>query len=121
MVDDTKKPVLQYYELVLNGRDETVLGDLLAPGFQSHFGEYTVDGVGYAAAVHRTLTTFAELKVEVLAQVGEGDLVATRWRATGTVGGRTVRVTAMHFHRIENGRIVEHWEELDPRALASLQ
>lgn len=113
-----KRLVLRYYDEVLNGRNEALLGELLAPGFRSRFGtEGEVDAAGYTRAVHRSLEAFPDLRVEVLDQVAEDDLVATRWVASGTRAGRQVHLSVMHFHRVEAGRLAEHWEELDPRPL----
>ena len=62
----------------------------------------------------------------MLDQIAEGDKVVTRWRADGTHGGpfagipasgRPVTVTAIHVHRVEGGRLAEHWEALDQLGL----
>lgn len=114
---ESKRLVGRYYDEVLNGRNEALLAQLLAPDFRSHFGTVEVDVDGYIAAVRRSLEAYPDLRVKVLAQVAQDDLVATRWIATGTRGGRALRLSAMHFHRVEAGRLSEHWEELDPRPL----
>lgn len=114
---ETKRLVRRYYDEVLNGRNESLLSELLAPDFCSRFGTVEVDAAGYARAVHRSLETLPDLWVEVIAQVAEGDLVATRWRASGTRDGQPLRLSAMHFHRVADGKLAEHWEELDPRPL----
>jgi predicted ester cyclase len=70
-------------------------------------------------ASHRA---FPDLVVVVLDQLAEGDKVATRWRASGThqgpfagiaATGRPVTITAMHLHRVADGQLIEHWEEID--------
>lgn len=116
---ENKKLVLRYYEEVLNGRHEDRLGEFLAPGFRSRFGDLEVGFDGYRQAVHRSLSVFPDLRVQILDQVAEGDLVATRWKASGTMGGRRIEVSAMHFHRVVDGLLVDHWEELDPARFAS--
>lgn len=59
-------------------------------------------------------------------QVAEGDKVVTRLRATGRFEkelagipptGKELNVTATAIHRIEDGRIVEHWSNVDSAAL----
>jgi predicted ester cyclase len=54
--------------------------------------------------------------------IAEGDKVMTRLSAYGTHTGelfgipptdKQVSMTAIVIHRIENGKIVEHWSELD--------
>jgi len=76
----------------------------------------------YRDAVLASLQAFPDLVVEVLDQLAEGDKVATRWRASGThrgpfagipATGRPVRITAMHLHLVVDGKLTEHWEEID--------
>ena len=59
-------------------------------------------------------------------QVAEGDKVVTRLRARGrherTLAGipptgNEMDVTAIAIHRIANGKIVEHWSDVDSAAL----
>jgi predicted ester cyclase len=54
--------------------------------------------------------------------IAEGDKVMTRLSAYGTQTGelfgipptgKQIRMTAIAVHRIANGKIVEHWSELD--------
>jgi steroid delta-isomerase-like uncharacterized protein len=60
--------------------------------------------------------------------IGEGDMVLTRWRFTGTntgplygnpPTGRTVSVAGMHLHRIVDGRIVAVWAHPDSLSFMS--
>ncbi len=59
---------------------------------------------------------------EILAQFAEGDHVVTRLRARGTFAedmgditatGGEMDVTATAVHRVSNGRLAEHWGEVD--------
>jgi len=59
---------------------------------------------------------------EILDQIAEGDKVVTRLRAYGHFAeelggipptGGELDVTATAVHRIENGKLVEHWGEVD--------
>ena len=77
----------------------------------------------YVAAVAATHAALPDLVVTVHDQVAETDTVVTRWSATGThagdfagvpATGRRVTVTGIHIHRVRHGRLIEHWEELDP-------
>jgi steroid delta-isomerase-like uncharacterized protein len=121
--------VRRYYEEVLSGRDDSLLGELLDPGFLSHGpGGVTVGVDGYAKAVAATHAAFADLTVSIHDQIAEGDEVVTRWSATGTQTGpyvgvppsnRVVTVSGIHIHRVHGGRLVEHWEEVD--ALGALR
>jgi steroid delta-isomerase-like uncharacterized protein len=118
-----KALVSRYYDEVLNQRNLPALDDLLAPNFASWLPDGTrVGRAAYRDAVLASHQAFPDLVVEVLDQLGEGDKVATRWRASGThrgpfagvpATGRPVRITAMHLHRVVDGKLTEHWEEID--------
>ena len=69
-----------------------------------------------------------DIRFEIQDQIAEGNKVATRWIARGThqgefmgiaPSGQRLSVTGMSFHRIENGRIQESWDDWD--ALTMLQ
>ncbi len=69
---------------------------------------------------------FPDLRMEVLSQVGEGDLVAVRLRYAGThrgawhgtaPTGRRIEVDEMVFLRFEGRRLVELWEVQDELGL----
>ena len=118
-----KALVTRYYNEVLNQRNLAALDDLLAPNFASWLADGTRLGrAEYRDAVLASHQAFPDLVVEVLDQLAEGDKVATRWRASGThrgpfagisATGRPVRITAMHLHRVADGKLTEHWEEID--------
>jgi steroid delta-isomerase-like uncharacterized protein len=118
-----KALVSRYYDEVLTQRNLAALDDLLAPDFASWLPDGTRLGrAEYREAVLASHQAFPDLAVEVLDQLGEGDKVATRWRATGThrgpfagipATGRSVTITAMHLHRVADTKLLEHWEEID--------
>jgi steroid delta-isomerase-like uncharacterized protein len=121
--DTNKALVRRYYDEVLNQRNLAVLNDLLAPTFVS----YLPNGVGihrdqYEQAIRMSHAAFSDLHVTIQDQIAEDDKVATRYRAQGTHMGsfagipatnKPVTVTAIHVHRVTNGKLVEHWEVID--------
>src|SRR5215218_3482938 len=60
-------------------------------------------------AVDRFRGTFPDLHIEFDQLVGEGDLVAARWTATGAA----VRWSGTDVYRLSEGRIVEWWRNDD--------
>jgi predicted ester cyclase len=124
---DPRTLVLSYFEDVLSQRRIDRLEGLLDPGFRSYTPSGgSIDRDQYQAAVAATLAAFPDLTVRVEEQVAESDLVATRWTAAGTHSGvlfgiqptrRRVRVSAIHIHRVRDGRFVEHWEVIDLHGL----
>jgi steroid delta-isomerase-like uncharacterized protein len=74
---------------------------------------------GYRAA-------FPDIRITIEDQVAEGDLVVTRWSATGThqgellgmpATGKQATVTGVTIDRIVDGRIVESWDNWDTLGL----
>jgi steroid delta-isomerase-like uncharacterized protein len=124
---DTKQLVRSYFEEVLTQRRIDRLDELLDRGFRSHAPSgASIDRNQYRTAAAATLAVFPDLVVTVEEQVAERDLVATRWTAEGThqgalfgieATGRRVRVSAMHMHRVRDGRFIEHWEVIDLHGL----
>lgn len=120
--ETNKATVRRYYEEVLNQHNLTIVDELIAPDFKSYTRSGAVDLQHYVEAVGRSHQAFPDLQVTIEAQIAEGDMVATRWSAKGThqgifVGiqptGKEITITAMHFHRLVDGKITEHWEQFD--------
>jgi predicted ester cyclase len=74
---------------------------------------------GLVAENHRAFSSF---RVEILMQVAEGDLVATRWRFTAIQTGvymghpptqREATWTGVQIDRVAHGRIAESWVDWD--------
>jgi len=86
-----------------------------------------LEGTSEGAAGHKELvtvdrTSLPDLTITVEEQVGEGDTVATRWRATGTNLGPTLGIPAaggscdvfgFWLHRFEGNQIAEEWAVWD--------
>lgn len=113
----------QLIDAVWNGRDLAALDALLAPGFVLHTtGGQRFDAAAYAAAVRAHHEGFEDLKVELVATLQQGDVVAARIVLAGTMTGpfgghaatgRPMRVEGRPWVRVENGRIVELWSLMD--------
>jgi steroid delta-isomerase-like uncharacterized protein len=110
-----------------------VADELYAPDYIDHVAKGPEAGEvrgpeGIKQAVTLFRTAFPDLTYTVHQEIAEGDLVMTRFSATGTQKGtflgvaptgRTVSYTGMDLNRVENGKIVESWVNYD--ALALLQ
>ena len=64
---------------------------------------------------------FEDIRMDVLDQIADGDMVATRWSLTGRQQneffgvpstGKTATLTATVFERVTGGKITEHWAEV---------
>ena len=124
---DNKSLVRRYYEEVLNGRLPQVFDELADPGFVSYLADGRRISLGiYKQAIAGTLAVFPDLHVTVQDQIAEEDQVVTRWKATGTPliefagiqpNGKPVTITAIHIHRLHNGKLMEHWEAINLHAV----
>ena len=65
---------------------------------------------------------FPDVKIQLDAIVAEGNMVAARWSGTGThrgdglgfkATGRQIQFSGMVFVRVENGKLVEGWNNFD--------
>lgn len=82
------------------------------------------DGVKELIAGYRA--AFPDIRVTVEDQIAEGDMVVTRWAATGThqgelmgmpATGKQGTVTGITIDRITDGKIVESWDNWDTLGL----
>ena len=115
----TKALVRRYYDEVLNQRNLAVLDELLAPTFVS----YLPTGAALPEqAIRMSHAAFPDLHVTIEDQIAEEDKVVTRYRAQGThaadfagipATNKPLTVTAIHIHRVANGKLVEHWEAIN--------
>jgi len=122
-----KALVRRYYEEVLNQGQLQVFDDLA----DSSFVSYLPDGkrIGsdiYKQTIAGTLAAIADLMVTIEDQIAVDDKVVTRWKAKGTPrvefagvrpNGRPITVTAIHIHRLRNGKFIEHWEAINLHAV----
>jgi steroid delta-isomerase-like uncharacterized protein len=103
--------------------------DLLAPDFVGRPGGLGEPFTGPEAAkefIGRLREGFPDITFSLDDMVAEGDLVATRWTATGTHEGefmgvepteRRTTIEGMTFFRFDDGTIVEGWTQPDALGL----
>ncbi|MEM7446479.1 MAG: ester cyclase, partial [Pseudomonadota bacterium] len=114
-------------EMWANGNTELV-DETFADGYLNHQepdvqgGTLTLTTDQWVTLLHQYHESFPETTVEILMQVAQDDLVATRWRFTATQTGtylglaptgRTVTWTGTQIDRFEDGLIAETWVNWD--------
>jgi len=130
MVDmsEAKAIVRRFVEEYQTNNQIAVAQQLLAEDFVDHTPfpgfEGTKQGVLNLFAVLRS--SFPDLHAEILHQVAEGDMVATRKVFRGTHSGaffgipatrRLIAFTVIDLVRVARGQIKEHWNLVDQTAL----
>ncbi|GCE47187.1 putative ester cyclase [Thermosporothrix hazakensis] len=117
-IEANKALVWQYLKLY-NGADLAIVDTVISPDFIDHMHpeqERGPAGVKHALGLFRA--AFSDIRYQVEHMIGEGDMVAFRFRLEAlhrgsfaglAPTGRRVTLTGMDFVRIENGQIVELW------------
>jgi steroid delta-isomerase-like uncharacterized protein len=127
-LDENKKLYLRLAEEVLTNKNLALVEELIAPDFREHAGsEVRCVGIeGFKAARLRRNTAFPNWKVTVHDTIAEGDKVVARATGQGThlgeyMGipptGRRIKVSWIAIYRIADGKLAEHWQQIDELGL----
>jgi predicted ester cyclase len=107
-----------------------VVDDFLAAEFTDHnpppFAGPATGPAGVRDAFNYALNAFSDFSHELLAQFADGDYVTSRILARGRhIGeflgipptGKDVSMEGIAIHRVVDGKIVEHWAQIDVAGL----
>ena len=121
--DDNKRLVKRFVDEVLASGRVDAIDELVAPDFVSHTWDMTDAGRDKLKAttpqMHARLTD-VEMTVDDL--VAEGDRVVARLTSSATptgdfmgmpAAGKRYSIGEMHWFRLRDGQIVEHWHQMD--------
>ena len=124
MSDQNKAAARRFFEIWESG-DLDALDDVAAPDVVDHdpynpHGREGLEGTKQTISMYRE--AFPDVRFEIEDQIAEGEMVVTRWKATGThegdlMGtpptGKKSTITGIGIDRFENGKIVEAWGNWD--------
>ena len=121
--DDNKRLNRRWIQ-AFNERDWATEAACRTPDYVAHMSgaPAPLDADGWAAFMGALTTAFPDAQISVDGEVGERDMVASRWTITGTHGGdfqgvpptgRQVTMAGIDFSRIVDGKIAEHWAQFD--------
>ena len=130
MSEENKALTRRSWLIVSEGSLET-LGDALqevyAEDIVMHEPDEDVRGIeGLKQFVSMIRSALPDLRITLEDDIAEGNKVVSRWGAQGTHQGELmgiaptgnhVAITGITIHRIENGKIVEEWENWDALGL----
>ena len=122
--EENKALARRFTEEAWGGRNVALLDELLSPDFVNHdpFPGTPADREGEKQALTMHSAAMADSQATVEDQIAEGDKVATRWTFRTThkgkfLGiaptGKRVKIKGINICRIESGKIVELWREVD--------
>jgi predicted SnoaL-like aldol condensation-catalyzing enzyme len=106
-----KALVLKAFDTLFNKRDYEAAGRYWSPNYIQHSAHIEPGRDGLFNLIRNAPDT---LRYEHQLIVTEGDYVIVHGRFSGT--GRPVAWVAADIVRIENGRLVEHWDVLQDEA-----
>ncbi len=101
--------VREFYDLALNQKKpEEAVRKYIGPYYRQH-NPYAGDGPeAFIAFVKAFTKEFPELRFDFKRFLAEGDLVAVHCHRTRGAGDRGHAI--VDIFRLENGKIVEHWD-----------
>jgi len=126
MSTEANKEIVRRYRAIYNAGNLDTLEEVLAADFIPHnlMAGLPLGIEGIKILQQGTMATWPDMHVTTDDLIAEGDKVVERWTQTmthtgGAVfgapanSGKIVRVTGMSIYRIVDGKIVEHWAEMD--------
>jgi steroid delta-isomerase-like uncharacterized protein len=121
---DNKAPIKRLFAEVLNQGRLDLLDELIGEAYtEPNPVPGQLSGApGIKAKLQTLRRAFPDLRFILEDLIGEGERVAARYHWEGTQQGefmglqptgKKVSVRGMDFYRLQNGRIVEHWDNVD--------
>ena len=123
--DENKAMIRRFVEEVKNKRQYDLIGEIFTTDYVEHnttvasFGGGTA---GYVNFLKHLFAAFPEDSMTIGEIVAEGDRVAYRATESGThkaeflgipATGKSATWTEIQFFRIQDGKVVEHWVDVD--------
>jgi predicted SnoaL-like aldol condensation-catalyzing enzyme len=107
-----KKAVLEFYDKALNQKDFEAASKYFGPNYIQH-NPGAPDGIeGFKAFIAMRKEKTPNAKSEIKRAFAEGDYVILHVHSVREPGERGVAI--VDIFRLENGKIVEHWDVVQP-------
>jgi predicted SnoaL-like aldol condensation-catalyzing enzyme len=107
-----KKVVLDFYDKALNQKDFEAAAGYFGPRYIQH-NPGAPDGIeGFKAFIAMRKEKFPNARSEIKRVFAEGDFVILHVHGVREPGERGVAI--VDIFRLENGKIVEHWDVVQP-------
>ena len=125
-----KALIRRLFDEVLNGGRLDLLDRLIGNDYVEHnpAPNQAAGAVGVRSKIETLRAAFPDLRFVLEELIGEGEVVAVRYHWQGTHGGsflgiaptgRKIAVRGMDFYRLADGRLVEHWDNVDEFGMLS--
>jgi predicted SnoaL-like aldol condensation-catalyzing enzyme len=112
-LEQNKRVVRSFYEEAFNDGDpEGAVERYIGDRYTQHNPQAADGPEAFIGFVKWYRGEFPELRVDIKRIIAEGDLVVTHGRLTTSPQDRGT--AAVDIFRVENGKVVEHWDVLQP-------
>ncbi|MEU7875630.1 ester cyclase [Dactylosporangium sp. NPDC049140] len=112
MVMDNKDVVRAFYDAAINRKDYSAAAGLVGPRYTQHNPRIADGLAGLEEFVTGLRRDFPALRADVRRLVAEGDLVVGHVHGVRVPGQPGTAI--VDIFRLEEGRIVEHWDVMQP-------
>ena len=126
-VEHNKQVVRDFYEEVFHKHDLGAVDRFMHDDYIQHNADCPQGKVGFVEFHEGFFSAMPDFRATINAMVAEGDLVWTYNTITGTHSGHgfldypptgnQVRYDAVDMFRLRDGKLCEHWDVADTRAL----
>ena len=107
-----KKAVLEFYDKALNQKDFAAAAKFLGPRYVQH-NPNAADGIeGFQRFIAFRREKFPNARSEVKRAFADADFVILHVHSIRAPGERVVAI--VDIFRLENGKVVEHWDVVQP-------
>jgi steroid delta-isomerase-like uncharacterized protein len=121
--EENKRIVKRLFSEAMNNRNFSVIDEVFDEHSVHHGFTYPVHGPeGFKELLNQFIVGFPDLQLTVEKAIAEDEFVTTRGTWTGThksdfmgipATGKAVKVGYMDMWRMENGKCVENWVQMD--------
>ena len=122
-MEQNKETARRYYEEVLNKGDVDLIDEIAVPGYIEHY-PFPGTREGAAGLKDRVSMLRSGLQAHFTIEdvIAEGDKVVVRWTNEGAMvgeflgmpaNGKPFKIDGVDVHRLENGKLAEHWHVVD--------
>jgi predicted SnoaL-like aldol condensation-catalyzing enzyme len=125
--ESNKRVVREFYAEVFRKRDLTVVGRFMHDDYLQHNPDADQGSIGFIRFHEGFFAAVPDFCATILQMVAEGNLVYVYNRITGThtghgfldlpPTGNAIAFDAVDMFRLRDGKLCEHWDVADTRAL----
>jgi predicted SnoaL-like aldol condensation-catalyzing enzyme len=108
-LENNKRTVREFYEMAFNQRQpEEAVAKYMGNSYRQHNPQAADGAEAFIGFVTYFTQAFPALRMNIKRLIAEGDLVVVHNHATRNAEDRGMAI--MDIFRLENGKIVEHWD-----------